>query len=235
MSEFDNLKQWLKDTEDEPLEEMTEFFGARIDGYEEHMGHWKKSYERMGRMIPAESGKLLDLGCGTGLELDEIFKRRPDIQVTGIDLSHEMLQVLRKKYPEGKLELIQGDYFAEPLGEERYDVVISFETLHHFKPEKKLGLYEKVCRSLKAGGFYLEADYMADDEEWERVLMEECERRRKKWGIPGDVFVHFDTPLTAEHQKQLLEKAEFARVQVHEEIEGDEPTMIQAWKCVGFI
>lgn len=185
MSEFDNLKQWLKDTEDEPLEEMTEFFGARIDGYEEHMGHWKKSYERMGRMIPAESGKL---------------------------------------------ELIKGDYFAEPLGEERYDVVISFETLHHFKPEKKLGLYEKVCRSLKAGGFYLEADYMADDEEWERVLMEECERRRKKWGIPGDVFVHFDTPLTAEHQKQLLEKAGFARVQVHEEIEGDEPTMIQAWK-----
>lgn len=231
MSELDGLKQWLIDTEEEPLEEMVGFFEVRLDGYEEHMlRHWKKSYERMGTLIPAQAGILLDLGCGTGLELDEIFKRRPDIQVTGIDLSSEMLQVLRKKYPEKKLELIQGDYFLEPLGEETYDMAVSFETLHHFKPEKKLGLYEKICRSLKAGGCYLEADYMADDEEWERVLMEECERRRRKWEIPEDVFVHFDTPLTVGHQKQLLEKAGFTRVEVLEEMEGDEATMIQAWK-----
>ena len=39
---------------------------------------------------------VLDLGCGTGLELDEIFRYFPDLAVTGIDLTREMLQQLKK-------------------------------------------------------------------------------------------------------------------------------------------
>lgn len=32
-----DLKQWLHDTSDSPLEEMSDFFTKRLDGYEEHM------------------------------------------------------------------------------------------------------------------------------------------------------------------------------------------------------
>ena len=39
-----DLRQWLHDTSDCPLEEMSDFFTKRLDGYEEHMSIWEKSY-----------------------------------------------------------------------------------------------------------------------------------------------------------------------------------------------
>ena len=39
----------------------------------------------------------LDLGCGTGLELEEYFRYNPEADITGIDLSDAMLKVLKQK------------------------------------------------------------------------------------------------------------------------------------------
>lgn len=35
-----DLKQWLQDTSDFPLEEMSDFFTKRLDDYEEHMSKY---------------------------------------------------------------------------------------------------------------------------------------------------------------------------------------------------
>lgn len=181
MSELAEIKKWLKSIEEEPLEEMAGFFSARLEDYEEHMYHWKKLYEWMGELVPDKTETLLDLGCGTGLELDEIFRYHPQIEVTGIDLSADMLAKLREKHPDKKLSLIMADYFA-------------------------------------------------DDDEWEEFLFAECDRRRKKWKIPEEVFVHFDTPLTLEHELELLKKAGFSEVCVLGTVEGDDTPMIRAVK-----
>lgn len=146
MSELENIKKWLQSIEEEPLEEMAGFFSARIGDYEEHMSHWKALYEWMGKLVPSQAETLLDLGCGTGLELDQIFRYHPDIQVVGIDLSEEMIDVLRKKHPDKNMKLMIGDYFKEPFGTACFDVAVSFETLHHFTAEKKLGLFSPMAR-----------------------------------------------------------------------------------------
>lgn len=77
MSDFTSIKQWLKSTEDEPLETMSGFFDRRVDSYEDHMRPWRAYYRWLGELIPAQAETLLDLGCGTGLELDEIFRLPP--------------------------------------------------------------------------------------------------------------------------------------------------------------
>ena len=63
------------------LETMSDFFTARVDGYDEHMLRdvegCKEGYPLMASLIPTNTRRLLDLGCGTGLELDEIFKLYP--------------------------------------------------------------------------------------------------------------------------------------------------------------
>lgn len=213
MSEFDDLKRWIEDTRDEPLEEMASFFESRIGNYEEHMlPHWKQVYEWMGRLVPTTTETLLDIGCGTGLELDEIFIHCPDIQVTGIDLSADMLAKLGEKHGDKKIHLIQGDYFVEDLGKEIFDVAVSFETLHHFSAEKKQKIFEKIYRALKPGGIYLEADYVADDNEYEEYLFAEVQRRRERWGIPETTWIHFDTPLTLEHEMECMKRAGFDEV-----------------------
>ena len=72
------------------------------------------------------------LGCGTGLELDYYFKLNPSARVTGIDLAADMLAVLRKKFSDNALPLIQGSYFDVSFEKNGYDAVVSVESLHHF-------------------------------------------------------------------------------------------------------
>lgn len=213
MSEFEDIKKWLADTAEEPLEEMGSFFAKRVGDYEEHMSVWRDSYRWMARLIPGEARSLLDIGCGTGLELDEIFRLRPDIAVTGIDLEPAMLEQLLAKHGHRNIRLIQGDYFQVPFGDSCFDTAVSFETLHHFKPQDKLALFRKLYQCLKPGGCYLEADYIAESEEMEEYLFAECARRRAKSGMGEDIFVHFDTPLTLEHEMGLLQEAGFASVE----------------------
>lgn len=209
MSDFTSIKQWLKSTEDEPLETMSGFFDRRVDSYEDHMRPWRAYYRWLGELIPAQAETLLDLGCGTGLELDEIFHLHPDIRVTGIDLAPGMLARLREKHPERKLTLTVGDYLTVPLAPCAFDVAVAFETLHHFPPETKLGLFRRIFAALRPGGMLLEGDYIAESDEMETYLFQELARRRARQHVPEGTFVHFDTPLTLAHELSLLSQAGF--------------------------
>lgn len=213
-NDYLSLKQWLEETRDVPLEAMDAFFNARIGDYEEHMSQWTAHYRWMAELIPDSTKTLLDIGCGTGLELDTIFARLPDLQVTGIDMAEEMLLKLREKHGSRNLTLIRDDYFLYPFGESVYDGVISFETLHHFPAETKTRLFEKICRALKPGGFYLECDYIASTQDIEDLVFAEAARRRERDNIPSNQFVHFDTPLTLEHEMAAMRDAGFTAVEL---------------------
>lgn len=197
-------------------ETMSDFFAARVEGYDEHMlenvGGCKEGYKKLATLIPKETIKLLDLGCGTGLELDEIFKILPDIEVTGIDLTKAMLDRLRAKHPDKALTLIHGSYFKYDLGIEQYDVAISFQTMHHFAHEDKVQLYKKIYTSLKPGGKYIECDYMVESQEEEDHWYSRNAQIRRELHIPKGVFYHYDTPCTIVNQKKLFQLAEFSQV-----------------------
>lgn len=225
------LKKWLEETRDEPLETMDGFFDARIGEYEEHMSPWRNHYLWMADLLPEGMETLLDLGCGTGLELEPIFARFPSLRATGIDLSEKMLEKLRQKHNLRFLDLICADYFQYELGEKRFDAVVSFETLHHFPAVKKTQLFSRIRHSLKPGGVYLECDYIAKTLEIETLVFEESRRRRLRDGIGADAFVHFDTPLTLEHEMQAMRDAGFARVELVGYLpEDDHTAMIRALK-----
>ncbi len=161
---------------------------------------------------------MLDLGCGTGLELDVILARRPALRVTGIDLCQPMLERLREKHPQ--VRALCADYFACDLGEERFDAVINFETLHHFSQKRKAQLYRSIHCALKPGGVYLQGEYVACCEEEETLLRDTLCRKREREGIPAERFVHFDTPLTLENELALLSGAGFDAADALDCIEG---------------
>lgn len=204
-----NLRQWLRDTADSPLEEMSDFFAKRLYDYEEHMSAWEESYQVFAEVLPLECQKILDLGCGTGLELDKIWQKNPDIAVTGVDLCANMLDKLREKHHDKPLTTICQDYFQYDFGYGQWDAVISFESLHHFLPEHKKGLYRKIHCSLKESGVFILGDYIACSDEEEELLRSVYLDKRKKSAIPENCYVHFDIPLTLEHEKELLQDAGF--------------------------
>ena len=201
------------------LERMDDFFAARIDGYDEHMRSTidgaSDFYAYTASLLPLEKdARVLDLGCGTGLELEEYFRLNPEADLTGIDLSDAMLNALKAKFPGRKLRLIRNSYFDEPLGEQAWDAAVSVESLHHFTAEQKEALYRKLHTALKDGGRFVLTDYFAESEALEEEYFRNLKQLKAEQGLPEDVFVHYDTPLTAEHEMQVLRLAGFADVRL---------------------
>lgn len=214
------LKDWLNETADVELEEMGDFFTRRIGDYEEHMAIWSRAYQRFAQILPADSKSILDLGCGTGLELDEIWKRNPDIFVVGVDLCQSMLDKLREKHADKQLQTVCEDYFQYDFGVEKWDAVISFESFHHFFPKRKKVLYDKIYQSLKKSGLFILGDYIACCDEEETLLKETYFQKRKKSDILQDTFVHFDIPLTLENELAVMQEAGFHNITKIESMDG---------------
>lgn len=212
------LKQWICEAKDEKLEDMKGFFSTRIDGYEEHMSYWKNAYRYITSLLPIESKSVLDLGCGTGLELDEILQKRSEISVIGIDLNQDMLDKLKEKHP--TVTTICSNYVSFDYQTIEYDTILSFETLHHLKPKEKQELFSKIYQNLAPGGTYIEADYLACCEEEEELLLQTYEEQCQKNAIPKGQLVHFDIPLTPEHEMTLLTNAGFQQVRMVRCING---------------
>lgn len=201
------------------LEKMGEFFDNRLDGYEEHqltcIDSAQEFYPFTAVCLPMEAGaRVLDLGCGTGLELGYYFEKNETAKVTGIDLAPGMLKALREKFSDKDLELIQGSYFEVPLGTEKYDAAVSVESLHHFTKEEKLPLYGKLNVALKSGGYFVLTDYFAPSEDEEKFYRQELIRLKELQGIKDGEFYHYDTPLTVEHEIEVLTEAGFAKVEI---------------------
>ena len=198
------------------LEKMDRFFEARLEGYEEHMlttiAGAEEFYPFTASLLPP--GHILDLGCGTGLELNWYFARYPDARVTGIDLSAGMLQALREKFPDKNLRLIQGSYFSVPLEPSCYDGAVSVESLHHFTQDEKLPLYRHLWEALKPGASFFLTDYFAPDEEYERFYRSELLRLKAEQVIADREFYHYDTPLTVAHETEALRAAGFETIEI---------------------
>lgn len=197
------------------LEEMASFFEKRLSDYDTHMLTEIEGaaafYPYTAAQLPqAEQCEILDLGCGTGLELEPYFALNPSARVTAIDLSQGMLDALRRKFSARPFTLLCGSYFDVPLGRERFDAAVSVESLHHFTAEQKTALYKRVFDALRDGGFLILTDYFAESPEHERAYFEELARLRAAQNLSGASFYHYDTPLTVEHEIQALQAAGFA-------------------------
>lgn len=203
------------------LEKMDDFFAARIEGYDEHMKRDIEGasgfYTYTAALLPQETGsRILDLGCGTGLELEAYFAMNPSAEATGIDLSEVMLDALKAKFPDRKLNLVQGSYFDVPLGEKLYDAAVSVESLHHFPAEMKALLYRKLHAALKDSGFFVLTDYFAESEELEKEYFENLAALKKEQELPDGEIYHYDTPLLVEHEMDILRRAGFREARIME-------------------
>ncbi|MBR5123603.1 MAG: class I SAM-dependent methyltransferase [Clostridia bacterium] len=201
------------------LEKMAAFFEARLEGYDEHMLTNIESaaafYPFTASLLPTAAGaEVLDLGCGTGLELEFYCKLNPTARITGIDLSAGMLEALRAKFKEQDMTLIQGSYFDVPLEAGKYHAAVSVESLHHFTKEQKTGLYRRLHDALTPDGYFILTDYFAPTETEELFYASELARLKAEQGITDEEFYHYDTPLTVEHEIEALLDGGFAKVEI---------------------
>ena len=201
------------------LEKMSDFFEARLDLYDEHMLTNIESatefYPFTAKQLPTAQGcHVLDLGCGTGLELQEYFLLNQTAKITGIDLSKGMLAKLKQKFSDKDITLVHGSYFDIPLGKAIFDAAVSVESLHHFTKEEKVGLYSKLHIALKDKGYFILTDYFSLSDDEERMHRNNLIALKTEQDISDNEFYHYDTPLTVKHEIEALIEAGFTSVEV---------------------
>ncbi len=147
--------------------------------------------------ISAESNmKILDIGCGGGLNIKKWLQLSKDSKVIGFDYSPESVQkslkMNKKAVEEGRCEVIEGSVINLPFKENEFDFVSAFETVY-FWPNI-IDSFENVKRVLKPGGKFMIVN--------EASLLD---KRSKKWeGIIDGMIVYSEKNLIS-----FLEEAGF--------------------------
>ncbi len=200
------------------LEEMDVFFNKRASSYDDHMLvnlNLSEFYQAIADCFEAqtESIKLLDLGCGTGIQLERLFEKCPNLCVTGIDLSEEMLKILKSKFSDRQVYVFCQSFINIQIECNTYDYVLSTYSLHHYVEKIKADLYRKIYDSLRNGGVYIEGDYTAVSVEKQQQYYAEYQRVHGEMN-GRELLYHLDIPLTAETTIRLLAQAGFSCVRL---------------------
>lgn len=92
---------------------------------------------------------VLDVGTGPGVLLVELGKRRPDLRLTGVDLSEDMVTAATKNV-HGAADIRKADAADLPFEDDEFDLVVSTFSLHHWSDPHTAG--EELRRVLRPGG-----------------------------------------------------------------------------------
>jgi len=110
--------------------------------------------------------RVLDLGAGTGLYAHKLLERYPQAHVTLIDFAENMLEIARQIFAgNDNIRYIHDDYSTYDFAGERFDIVMSALSIHHFDDEGKQKICDMAGSLLYPGGEFLNADLIAADSE----------------------------------------------------------------------
>ena len=131
-------------------------------------GHATRRYDLMARFVmrrvywriardlalaAPHCAAVLDVGTGPGVLLMELGRRRPDLRLTGVDLSADMVAVATKNL-RGTASVRVADAADLPFGDNAFDLVVSSFSLHHWSDPDGAG--DELRRVLApAGSIYV--------------------------------------------------------------------------------
>ena len=116
-------------------------------------GFYRRLAAEVGEVAPA-GGTVLDVGTGPGVFLVELAGRRPDLRITGIDLSTDMVALaernVRRAGHAARVDVRAADVASLPFPNATFDLVVSSLSMHHWGSVAP-GVTE-LARVLRPGG-----------------------------------------------------------------------------------
>lgn len=133
----------------------------------------------------AQPKRILEVGCGTGRNLAELARRFPKAQLTGLDVSADMLALTEKKMAaEGERVKLVRRRYDSPVCEGRFDLVLCSYALSMFNPGWEEAL-DCAMRDLEPGGVFALVDFHDSRWGWFRRWMGVNHVRMEGHLLPG--------------------------------------------------
>jgi SAM-dependent methyltransferase len=121
---------------------------------------------RLPRPRVGEGRDMLDIGGAHGYYSVAFCRRYPDLRATILDLPQAVEQSAPLLAREGMGDRIHhqvGDALTTDLGEDRYDLVLIANLVHHFSEQENRGLLLRVATALRPGGLVVIGDMIRPD------------------------------------------------------------------------
>lgn len=120
-------------------------------------------------LLPATTGRIVDLGAGDGRLAALVLAARPEVaSVLLVDRSPPMLDRARARFAgDARVEVRAGDLAAPlPVGAGApVDAVVSSLAIHHLPDERKRSLFAEIVAVLRPGGVFANLDVVASSSE----------------------------------------------------------------------
>lgn len=102
--------------------------------------------------LAPDDGAVLDVGTGPGVLLVELASQRPDLWLTGIDLSADMVAAAARNLTSASERgtTAVGDVTALPFPDQSFDLVVSSLSLHHWDHPDAAA--PELARVIRPGG-----------------------------------------------------------------------------------
>ena len=146
------------------------FDGDRKHGY----GGFKYNSKFWQPVIPTfknywslkQNDSVLDIGCGKGFMLFDLYKMIPGLKIAGIDISE---YAINNSLPEVSNFLKIGNAKKLPFASNSFDVVISINTVHNLEKEECALALKEISRVSKKYSF-ITVDAYRNNEEKKRMF-----------------------------------------------------------------
>lgn len=116
--------------------------------------------------------RILEIGCGTGKNIELMEYHFSDANILGVDLSEEMLSVAQTKLQDSKkVKFRKQKYGAEELDEEPFDLILLSYSLTMIGNQVEEVL-DQISKDLKPKGYIAVVDFHTSSYGWFRHWMD---------------------------------------------------------------
>ena len=134
---------------------MTSFsrsrFAAVLQNYVSKRRYAEGLYTEIFKELPVlGTGRVLDVGTGSGLQLKVIHEHSPQLELYGLDLSEHAIRIAEKNLQDVAVDLRVGSIQDTPYEDGFFDLVTCNASMSYWK--NPIACFDEIFRILKPGG-----------------------------------------------------------------------------------